>query len=117
MNSFQRLWENMQAAKNEETMPDDRAMSAIRTGIGVRDEFWDDFIAVLNNSEDLSELLDIPVTKISSWRSKIQHALNKVRDADSDTEQKKNGKLMKTGLPDEDAEADITPEDEEENNI
>jgi hypothetical protein len=101
MNSFQRLWENMQAAKNEEAVQDDRAMSAIRTGIGVRDEFWDDFLAVLNNSQDLSELLDIPVEKISSWRGKIQNALEKVRDADSDPEQKKNGKLMKTGLPED----------------
>ena len=101
MNSFQRLWENIQAAKNEETVQDDRTMSAIRTGIGVRDEFWDDFLAVLNNSQDLSELLDIPVEKISSWRGKIKHALEKVRDADSDPEQKKNGKLLKTGLPED----------------
>ena len=42
MSSFQRLWENIQSQKDK-TPQDDRAMSVIRTGLGIRDEFWDDF--------------------------------------------------------------------------
>lgn len=100
MSSFQRLWENIQAEK--ETSPqDDKAMSAIRTGIGVHDEFWDEFLLVINNSEGISQLLDIPTTKISGWHDKVKHALNKVKQADSSTDVKDNGKLLKTGQPDE----------------
>lgn len=102
MSSFQRLWENMQAAKENNLPQDDKAMSAIRTGIGVRNEFWDDFLLVINNSEGLSELLDVSVTKISTWHEKIKKCLEKVQNADSEPEQKKNSKVVKTGLPQED---------------
>jgi hypothetical protein len=100
MSSFQRLWENIQAQK-EKTPQDDRAMSAIRTGIGIRDEFWDDFLLVINNSEGLSQLLDIPTTKISGWHDKVKHVLDKVRQADASPDPKDNGKLLKTGQSDE----------------
>jgi hypothetical protein len=100
MSSFQRLWENIQAQK-EKTPHDDKAMSVIRTGIGVNDEFWDNFLLVINNSEGLSQLLDVPTTKISSWHDKVKHVLDKVRQADSSPELKDNGKLLKTGQPDE----------------
>lgn len=101
MSSFQRLWENIQAAKENKSPHDDRAMSAIRTGIGVREDFWDDFLLVINNSEGLSQLLDVPVTKISGWHDKVRHALDKVKQADGQPDPKDNGKLLKTGQPDE----------------
>lgn len=107
MSSFQRLWENIQAAKDVEPPHDDKAVEAIRTGIGIDAEFWDHFLSLLNNSEGLSKLLDIPVEKISSWRGKVQKCLSHVQDLDSEPEQKKNGKLLKTGLP-EDIEEDET---------
>jgi hypothetical protein len=100
MSSFQRLWENIQAQK-EKTPQDDKAMSAIRTGIGIREDFWDDFLQVINNSDGLSQLLDIPTTKIAGWHDKVQHALKKVQQADATPDPKDNGKLLKTGQPDE----------------
>jgi hypothetical protein len=42
---------------------DDKAMSAIRTGNGISDTFWDNFLQVINNSDGLSELLDVPAEK------------------------------------------------------
>lgn len=103
MNSFQRLWEAMQADKKaaEKSPHDDKAMSAIRTGIGVREEFWDDFLRVINNSDGLSALLDVPTTKISSWHDRVKHNLEKVRQADAVPDPKDSGKLLKTGQPDE----------------
>lgn len=101
MTSFQKLWENIQSDKAKKTPHDDRAMSAIRTGIGVREEFWDDFLQVINNSEGLAELLEIPVSKISSWHDKVQHALEKVKQADNIPDTKDSGKLLKTGQPPE----------------
>lgn len=102
MSSFQKLWENMQAAKQSQSSPhDDKAMSAIRTGIGIREEFWDDFLQVINNSEGLSQLLDIPVTKIASWHEKVKQVLDQVQKADATPDPKDNGKLLKTGQSDE----------------
>jgi hypothetical protein len=91
---------------------DDLSMSAIRTGIGVNDSFWDDFLLVINNSEGLSDLLDVPTTKISTWHEKIKHALEKVTNSDSDTFTSKNKKLIKTGLPD-DSDPDSIPTEEQ----
>lgn len=100
MASFQRLWENIQTSK-EKSPQDDRAMMAIRTGIGIRDNFWEDFLLVINNSEGLSELLDVPTVKISEWHDKIKQALEKVQKVDGTPEPKDNGKLLKTGHSDE----------------
>lgn len=95
--NFQKLWENIQANKLNKSHAESKASSAIRTGIGIREDFWDDFLSVINNSEGLSELLDIPVTKISSWHSRIQEELDKVKHSDlNDTAGKDT--LLKTGL-------------------
>lgn len=99
MISFQRLWENIEASKKSPL--DDKAMSAIRTGIGVREEFWDDFLAVVNNSEGLSALLDIPSVKIGAWHEKVRNTLEKVRQADAVPDPKDSGALLKTGGGDE----------------
>lgn len=57
------------------------------------------FLLVINNSEGLSQLLDVPVVKIASWHDKIKHTLDKVKEKDSTPELKKNVKLLKTGQP------------------
>lgn len=96
--NFQRLWENMKLGGEKKQSPDDKSMSAIRTGLGLREDFWDDFNLIVNNAEGLSALLDIPVEKISTWRSKVEEALDKVRDADGQSEVGKNKKIVKTGI-------------------
>ena len=100
MSSFQKLWENIQLQKENSSQKESKSMSAIRNGIGIRENFWDDFLQLINGSEDLSELLDVPVSKISLWHEKIHHALEKVKKADSSLNPKDNSKLLKTGLPD-----------------
>jgi len=101
MISFQKLWENMETAKGDEPI-DSKASSAIRTGIGVREDFWDDFLAVINNSSGLAELLDIPVTKISSWHHRIREELDKIKKADESPSGSGNRTMIHTGLPDDD---------------
>jgi hypothetical protein len=100
MISFQKLWENMEAAKNGDN--ESKASSAIRTGIGVRENFWDDFLSVINNSSGLSELLDVPVTKIASWHQKVKEELNKIKEIDKTPDASSNRKMIHTGLPEED---------------
>lgn len=105
MISFRQLWENMEASRDETS--ESKASSAIRTGIGVSEDFWDNFLAVVNNSSGLSELLDVPVTKISSWHHRVREELDKVKKADEvpDTSTKK--KMLHTGIP-QDKEEDVT---------
>jgi len=78
---------------------EDKSMSAIRTGINIRDDFWDDVLQLINNSENLSVLLDVPNEKIITWRERIKHALAKVQDADKSEDVHKKNKMIKTGLP------------------
>ena len=70
--SFRKLWENMNSDKGNKQPQevDESALTAIRSGIGVNETFWSDFIQVLNNSEGLSVLLDVPIDEISTWRKK-----------------------------------------------
>lgn len=94
MVSFRQLWENMSSDKSP---LDDEAMSAIRTGIGVRENFWDDFLLVVNNSEGLSKLLGVPAAEIGGWHAKVRHVLEKVKQADGMPDPKEKGKLLPTG--------------------
>lgn len=96
MTSFLKLWENMN--NDENTSENDKSLEAIRMGINIRDDFWEDFLKLVNNAEALSDLLDVPLTKISKWRQIIKQAKEKVSDMDSNVKAKKNLKLMKTGI-------------------
>lgn len=98
--SFSKLWEHMQENLTESD-EDSKAMDAIRTGIGVREDFWDDFLMVINNSEALSKLLDVPTMTISSWHSAVNDALSKVKASDETPEMKKKGTMLSTGDYDE----------------
>lgn len=106
--SFQRLMENMDAAKaHHGANVDTESMQAIRTGINIRDDFWDDFLQVINNSSALSNLLDVPVSTISGWHAKVKHALEEVQKADAVPDPKKKGELIPTGEPAPDPHATI----------
>lgn len=85
---------------------DDKGMEAIRNGINIRDDFWDDFLLVINNAGALSELLEVPVTKISGWHSRVSAALEKVKQADTVPDPNDKGEMLKTGMPDDDLEPD-----------
>jgi Trm5-related predicted tRNA methylase len=78
-----------------------KSMLAIRNGIGVRTNFWDDFLLLLNDSESISELFGVPIEKVSTWKSKIHNALKEVKKHDTNIVAKEKGKLLKTGLPEE----------------
>ena len=101
--SFRKLWENMNSDKGNRQPQevDESALTAIRSGIGVNETFWSDFIQVLNNSEGLSVLLDVPIDEISTWRKKIENAIDAIEARDGELSIKKNKKIMKTSLPDD----------------
>ena len=92
--SFHELLEKL---KNSDESVENDSMAAIRNGIGIREDFWTDFLLFLNDSKGISSLLDIPIEKISSWHDKIKHNIKKVEKADNNVVTKDRGKVMKTG--------------------
>jgi hypothetical protein len=106
--NFQKLWENMELAKQlakERQQPiEDAALSSIRTGMGISDDFWNDFLLLLNNAKGLGALLDIDPDKISSWAAKIEAARKQVEDSDAAEDVKQNKKMLKTGMSQQDGE-------------
>lgn len=54
------------------------AMRAIRNGQNIGDSFWDDFLTLINDSDALSELLEIPKEKITGWATRIKEMQEKV---------------------------------------
>jgi hypothetical protein len=102
------FWKLLQAINEEEggalldTGEESKAMRVIRTGVGLRSkkecgDFWDDFISICNDSEGLSELLDVPPEKISGWASKVKEAREKMDSADDQGTASKNAKVITTG--------------------
>jgi len=97
--SFQRLWEHMYAPEKDAEHIDTKSMKAIRTGIAVRENFWDDFVQVCNNSDAIAELLGVRPEQVSGWGSRVKHNLDRVQKADTagDSEGKQKTKVLDTG--------------------
>lgn len=85
------LIERLSKEKNFDN--EDKIKEIISFGKNIREDFWDDFILLLNNPEGLSALLDIPEENIVTWYGKIKKYL---KDKDDDLEiYKKRRKLLK----------------------
>lgn len=109
MSSFQKLWENIKKNKiNENSDIDEKSIDVIKSGLNIDESFWENFLLILNNGEGLANLLDVPYEKVITWNDKIKKALDQTKD-NIETPEKKNDKIMKTGLPNQD------PQEEDEN--
>jgi hypothetical protein len=69
--------------------------SIISKGIKINNNFWNEFQSLLNNSDELSILLNIPKSKIITWKSKIQDGLNDYKREQEEINKKK--RIIKTG--------------------
>jgi hypothetical protein len=97
--SFLQLWENMQRLKEDHSSTDTLPMKAIRAGIHIRDDFWNDFINICNQPEELAELLGVRPEQVSGWGHRVRQTLKKVQDADlnGDGEEKPKHTVLPTG--------------------
>jgi len=68
----------------------------IITGLNVDENFWNNFLLVLNNGQGLSDLLGVPKSKILTWNKKIKEALNDHEHRDQKV--LRNKKVIRTGL-------------------
>jgi hypothetical protein len=72
--------EQMAAARDQST---DDSVEAVRSGMNIRSDFWDDFIQLTGNAAALSVLLDVPKDKIAGWSQKIMDVLATIQQADN----------------------------------
>lgn len=80
-------------SKSKDSNKEEKIKEIISFGKNIRDDFWDDFILLLNNPEALSVLLDVPEDNIITWYGKIKKYLD---DKDDEAEiYKKRRKLLK----------------------
>jgi hypothetical protein len=93
MASFLQVWESSLGSGPPE---DTKAMRAIRAGMHVREDFWQDFMNVCNNAEAMAALLDVRVDQVTSWGSKVRHGMGLVEEADR-RESPNKKKMMQTG--------------------
>ena len=63
----------------------------ISFGKNIREDFWDDFILLLNNAEGLAALLSVPEDVVATWHHEIKKNL---KDKDSEVEIYKQKRKM-----------------------
>jgi len=69
----------------------------IQTGYNISDNFWEDFLLVLNNGRGLSDLLGVSRGKVSTWNKKINEAVKDYKNRKTDLKVNKKNKIIKTG--------------------
>jgi hypothetical protein len=115
MVTFGQLWERVELGADERDAEESEfkplldsgdisaSMEIVRTGLDMRsgdgNSFWEDFISLCNNnSQALSELLEVPKEKIGNWPSKIQEIVDKVEKSDDQEGGKsKRSEVIPTG--------------------
>ena len=80
-------------SESKDSNKEEKIKEIISFGKNIRDDFWDDFILLLNDPDGLSALLGISEDEIVTWHSKIKKYLN---DKDDELEiYKKRRKILK----------------------
>lgn len=92
MVSFCTLWENMEKTPSEKDKVSEKAFSVIKTGTNIEENFWENFLRLLNNTSGVSELFDVSPEKISKWNSQIRIGLKQLEKETEDLG--KNKKLI-----------------------
>ncbi len=71
------LFERMDSDKRQSKEDERRmAIECIKDGLSIDENFWKNFIMLLNNPENLGKLLGISPVKITNWYSRIQKYLD-----------------------------------------
>jgi hypothetical protein len=75
--SFVKVIELMENSSllDDESRSEEKCIAALRTGLNIDANFWEGFLRLCNNSDTLSELLDIPKDRISKWSQRIRKYL------------------------------------------
>lgn len=78
MASFGSLFENMDYNKKlSKEKEEKKAIEAIQSGLNLDEEFWRNFLLLINNSEALGSLLGVRPANIHEWRNRVSKYLRK----------------------------------------
>ena len=96
MSSFYRVLEQLDEHMALRSEPDPKAIAAVRAGVNLDPEFWDQFLKLCNNPA-LPALLGVRRDVISLWPSKIRENLSHIEAMDSQEAAYKKANLITTG--------------------
>jgi hypothetical protein len=82
--------------KFKDYIKDKKDHNIILTGLNVDENFWNNFLLVLNNSSGLSDLLSVSKSKILTWNKKVKDAMKDHENRDQKA--LRNKKVIRTGL-------------------
>ncbi len=92
------LWEQIDKSKQLAENEDSASIKAIKTGLNIREDFWDDFLSLTNNREALADLLEVRPEQIANWPFRIKEGLDKVQKSNDDVEEEDiDTKILPTG--------------------
>jgi hypothetical protein len=90
MLNFRQFTEALTSLNDEE-----KSIQAIKAGLNISEDFWENFISVSGNSDALAMLLQVPREVVTSWAGRIRKLIEKVKNQDDNSDAKK--KILKTG--------------------
>lgn len=77
-----------------------KILNIIRSGNNLKKpdcgNFWDDFISLCGNADAMSELLNVPKERVTSWSGIIDKFRQQADQEDADKSQKKH-RIIKNG--------------------
>jgi hypothetical protein len=95
MANFCNLFENMDYQKKlKEEQIDRKALEAVHKGLDLDENFWRNFLTLVNNSDAFGALLNVKEEKVSDWRKRITKYLTKFYEKE-DTDLSKKSKFVK----------------------
>lgn len=93
MTSLGYLIESLRKKDSNNKDKEKKIKEIIFFGKNIREDFWDDFILLLNDSEGLAALLNVPEDTVATWHHEIKKNL-KNKDVDGEIYKQKR-KMIK----------------------
>jgi hypothetical protein len=91
MANFCNLFENMDYNKKlREEQTDRKATEAIQKGLELDEDFWRNFLILVNNSDAFGALLNVKEEKVADWRRRVTKYLTKFYEKEDYDISKKN---------------------------
>ena len=82
--------------KFKDYIKDKKDHNVILTGLNVDENFWNNFLLVINNGQGLADLLGLSRSKILTWSKKIKDGLKEYENRDQKV--LRNKKVIRTGF-------------------
>ena len=84
----------LESMRKSERVGKNDDVETIEKGLGISDDFWENFIQMLHASKGLSKLLGVSEDSIATWQQKIETAIAERKKALENKPINKNNKLI-----------------------